>query len=68
MDVRMVMEVLPPGMQHCDDTELGTEVLGSAAMVRSVSAAARHRMAYTTALFWSAISATDDGTMKTTWK
>ena len=28
MDMRMVMEVLTPGMQHHDHAELGTEVLG----------------------------------------
>ncbi|MCY1246993.1 hypothetical protein D9M72_602750 [compost metagenome] len=42
--------------------------LGLAAMVCSVSAAIRISSAYTTALFWKAISATAGGRVKTTWK
>ena len=28
MDMRMVMEILTPSMEHRDDAELGTQVLG----------------------------------------
>jgi hypothetical protein len=42
--------------------------VGSAAMVRRVSAAARKRIPYTTALLWAAITAISSGTVNTTWK
>ena len=41
--------------------------MASPAIVRSVSAVARSRMSYSTALFWYAIAATTCGTVKTTW-
>ena len=44
MQMRMMAEVLTPGVEHGEETDLGAEVLGSAAMVRKVSAAARNRM------------------------
>ena len=64
----MMMQVLTPAVEHGDETDLDPECSGSAAMVWSVSAAVRNRMAYTVALFWNAISATGAGTVKTTWK
>jgi hypothetical protein len=55
-------------MEHGDEATSAPRRLGSAAMRRSVSAAVRKRMAYTTFLFWNAISATGAGSVKTTWK
>ncbi len=43
MNVRMVLQGLTPGMEHCGDADLRAQ--GSAAMVVSVSAAARNRIA-----------------------
>ena len=40
MQMRMVLEVLAPSVQHSGDADVGAKVLGSPAMVVSVSAAA----------------------------
>lgn len=45
VDMRMVLQGLAPGMEDGGHAELGTEMLGSAAMVVSASAAQRNRMA-----------------------
>ena len=57
VQVWMVLQRLPPGMQHGNGADLGAEV-----------AWARNRMAQTTRLLWNAISAAGAGTVKTTWK
>ena len=45
MDVRMMLQGLAPGVENHGHAELGAEMLGSAAMVASVSASARNRIA-----------------------
>jgi hypothetical protein len=40
----MMLQVLPPGVQDRDEADLGTQVFGSAAIVRRVSALVRNRM------------------------
>jgi hypothetical protein len=55
-------------VQDREEAKLGAEVLGIAPMVRSVSAVARNKIAYTWALFWRAIAAIASGTVNTTWK
>jgi hypothetical protein len=44
VQVRVVQQVLPPGMQHGEKADAGAQMLGSPAMVSSVSAVARNRM------------------------
>ena len=69
MDVRMMVQVLAPGMEHGDEADLGAEVLRdrrrSCAASRPPSGTGWRRPS---ALFWKAISATGAGSVKTTWK
>ncbi len=44
MQVGMQMEILPPGVQHRQESDGRAQTLGSAAMVSNVSDAARNRM------------------------
>ena len=44
MQMRVMHERLSPAMQHGEEADLGAEMLGSAAMVRKVSAVARKRI------------------------
>lgn len=41
VEVGMMEQIVPPGVQNGEETDLGPRCLGSAAMVRSVSAVAR---------------------------
>jgi hypothetical protein len=45
MQVGMMQKVLTPSMEYGEEPDLRAEVLGSAAIVCSVSLAARNRMA-----------------------
>lgn len=65
MEVGTVVQVLIPGPQR---RRSAPRCLGSAAMVRGVSAAAPNRWHRPLALFWNTISATGAGSVKTTWK
>jgi hypothetical protein len=44
MQVRMMEQVLAPGVEHGEKANLGVQVLGSAAIVSKVSAVALNRM------------------------
>ena len=67
--MRMMVQVLPPGVQHGDEPDLGAEMLGiggdgAQRLGRRLETGWRRPRA----LFWKAISAIGAGTVKTTWK
>ena len=64
MDMRVVGQRLPPGVQHGDEADLAPR--RSAARSVSACAAARISSPYAICLFWKAISAAAGGRVKTT--
>ena len=68
MNMRMMAQVLPPGVEHCDEAGLGAEML-------RIGGDRAHRLGrgaeqdcVNRRLFWKAISATGAGRVNTAWK
>ena len=68
MDVRVMREGLPPGVQHHRGANLGAKMPRISCDRLSVSEAASNSKWIEIALFWNAIAATGAGRVKTMWK
>lgn len=68
MNVRMVLKVLSPGMEHAQQTDVGTQMLRLRATSSSVAALVRKSRSYRSFLFCNTSKDSSCGKVKTRWK
>ena len=65
MNMRVVQQVLSPGVQHTKEANLRAQMLRIGGDGANVSDAARNRISQTTVWFWNAMVAIRSGTVNT---